>query len=81
VKARAFIAIPLPPPATWTLLRDRDELPDGYAIVGSIEIGRAETPALPRVDTSANLRARLGLPAPAPQLCETCPLRARQERP
>jgi hypothetical protein len=81
MKGRAFIAAKLPPPTEWLLLKDRDALPEGYAVFGSIEVGRAELPAL-TVETSANrLRGRLGLPAPRPTLCEACPYLARREKP
>jgi hypothetical protein len=43
MRPRAFIAIPLPPPATWQRLRDPSELPDGY-IIGSLELGRVGLP-------------------------------------
>jgi hypothetical protein len=46
MRARAFIAIPLPEPATWKLLRDPGELADGFTIVGSLEVGRSDPPAL-----------------------------------
>jgi hypothetical protein len=39
---RALIAVPLPPPSTWRLLREPDELPEGYHIVGSLQVGRTD---------------------------------------
>jgi hypothetical protein len=68
--ARAYIAIPLPPTADWRLLRTPTDLPDGYAIVGSIRVGRADLPALP---------AHAALPSAVLEteqpLCAACPLR------
>ena len=60
MKARAWIAAPLPPTSSWTLLRDASELPDGYAIFGSIQIGRGAAPALDDVQTPAErMRSQL----------------------
>jgi hypothetical protein len=59
MRARAFIAVPLPPPATWALLRDPSELPDGFTIVGSLEVGRAERPALDVQTPAERMRGQL----------------------
>jgi hypothetical protein len=59
MRARAYIAIPLPEPATWKLLRDPAELADGFTIVGSLEVGQADAPAL-TVQTITNWPALTG---------------------
>jgi hypothetical protein len=59
MKARAYIAVPLPPPATWRLLRDPRELPDGYTTIGSVEVGRDGPPALGVQTSAKRLRSRL----------------------
>lgn len=44
--ARVFIAIPVPPPSRWVLLRDRRNLPAHYTIIGSLTVGSCDPPAL-----------------------------------
>ncbi len=73
MRARAFIAVPLPPPSTWRLLRTARDLPDGYTIIGSIEVGRADPPALSSPQTPAKQSA----PTRPRALCAECPLRAQ----
>jgi hypothetical protein len=44
--AHALICAPLPPPSTWKLVRTEAELPAGFAVIGSLAVGRADTPAI-----------------------------------
>jgi len=57
MKARAWIAIPLPPTSTWRLLRSPDDLPADYTLLGSLAVGRADPPVL-SLDASTRLLAR-----------------------
>jgi hypothetical protein len=77
---KAYIAAPLGPPRKWALLRSPSELPPGYGIFGSIQIGALERPAL-EVDSESLPRiqsAHTALPLLEPEhlkLCPHCPLR------
>jgi len=77
---RALIAVPLPPPSQWLLLRDLRDLPDGFGVVGQITVGRDDPPALP-MQTPAKALAPPGTDADHDQVAELLKLYARMAPP
>jgi hypothetical protein len=74
--AKALIAVPLPPISAWQLIRRLEDLPEGFAVIGSITVGATDVPQLE--STSVNrLRKSLGATPSDSGLCERCPLRSR----
>jgi hypothetical protein len=70
MNARAYIAIPLPPPARWKLIRDPAALPPNFVIIGSLAVGAPDLPALSAPGTLQTFPNRGGAPR---GLCADCP--------
>lgn len=63
----ALVCIPRPAREDWRFVRSMGDLPDGFMVIGSIEVSadeRLEQPAFPSADHSEST-----------ELCERCPHR------